>query len=55
MAVRVVEAFGVDVASSSATSYFLLARRPEGGLLAGLWEFPAVVAGAYTPPLVGPT
>ena len=57
MAVRVVEAVrigsvtegcagstsaGVGAAFSDSTS-FLMVRRPEGGLLAGLWEFPSVV------------
>jgi A/G-specific adenine glycosylase len=51
VAVRVVEAVvrggGGDGDSSAeveaAASSFLLVRRPEGGLLAGLWEFPSVV------------
>lgn len=36
-----------SVATASSSSSFLLVRRPEGGLLAGLWEFPSVV---MTPP-----
>ena len=32
-----------------ARSWFLLMRRPEGGLLAGMWEFPSAVSLAEAP------
>lgn len=41
VAVCVVEAVNQRAVDSS--SSFLLVRRPEGGLLGGLWEFPSVV------------
>ncbi len=39
---------GADAAAST-DAYFLLLRRPEGGLLAGQWEFPSVVSSADAP------
>eukprot|EP00899_Mesostigma_viride_P025698 jgi/Mesvir1/6312/Mv08146-RA.1 len=37
--------------SAKTTSFFLLVKRPESGLLAGLWEFPAVVVAGPSPPV----
>ena len=34
---------GADGASKKSAAFFLLVKRPEGGLLSGLWEFPSVV------------
>ena len=47
-AVCVVELLGGENQSSSR---FVLVKRPDEGLLAGLWEFPSVLVGGETAPL----
>ena len=46
--VRVVE--WVDASQSPAPRWLLMLRRPEGGLLAGQFEFPSAVSAADAPP-----
>ena len=43
VAVKVVERRPPGVAEGGVESSFLLVRRPEGGLLGGLWEFPSAI------------
>ncbi|XP_061349913.1 adenine DNA glycosylase [Gastrolobium bilobum] len=52
-AVCVVELLGAETLSdeNQSTSKFILVKRPDEGLLAGLWEFPSVLLDGETAPL----
>jgi A/G-specific adenine glycosylase len=52
-AVCVVELLGRETSldENHSSSKFVLVKRPDGGLLAGLWEFPSVLIDEETTPL----